>query len=68
VKCARLDLGRDRRDGAVLPALARGAAERAAQSLLVLAFLAEAIAEIEDEALAEDIRQRLENWLTRHEG
>ncbi len=46
----------------------RGVPRRAAQSLLVLAFLAEAIAEIEDDTLAEDIRIRMENWLTRHEG
>lgn len=45
----------------------RGVPERAAQSLLVLAFLAEAIAEIDDEAIAEDIRSRLEGWLARHE-
>lgn len=37
-----------------------------AQSLLILAFLADAIAEIEDEALAEDIRARLEDWLAGH--
>jgi Fe-S cluster assembly protein SufD len=46
----------------------RGVPEKTAQSLLVLAFLAEALQEIEDEALAEDIGVRLENWLTRHEG
>jgi Fe-S cluster assembly protein SufD len=40
---------------------------KAAQSLLVLAFLAEAIDEIEDEAIADDIRNRLEGWLHRHE-
>jgi Fe-S cluster assembly protein SufD len=45
----------------------RGVPERAAQSLLVLAFLAETIAEIEDETIAEDIRSRLEGWLARHE-
>lgn len=45
----------------------RGVPLRTAQSLLVLAFLAEAIAEIEDTAIGEDIRQRLENWLARHE-
>ncbi|ESW62128.1 MAG: FeS assembly protein SufD [Rhodobacter sp. CACIA14H1] len=45
----------------------RGVPMRVAQSLLVLAFLAEAIAEIEDEAIAEDIRSRLEGWLARHE-
>jgi Fe-S cluster assembly protein SufD len=45
----------------------RGVPEKTAQSLLVLAFLAEAIAEIEDEQIAEDIRSRLEGWLARHE-
>jgi Fe-S cluster assembly protein SufD len=40
---------------------------RAAQSLLILAFLADTIAEIEDEAIAEDIRAGLETWLARHE-
>jgi Fe-S cluster assembly protein SufD len=45
----------------------RGVPMRAAQSLLVLAFLAEALGEIEDEAIAEDIRVRLEGWLERHE-
>ncbi len=44
----------------------RGVPEAAAQALLVLAFLAEAIAEIEDEAIADDIRSRLEGWLDRH--
>ena len=45
----------------------RGVPRSVAQSLLVLAFLAEAIAEIEDEAIGEDIRSRLEGWLNRHE-
>ena len=31
------------------------------------AGLAEAISEIEDEAIAEDIRARLEGWLARHD-
>ena len=44
----------------------RGVPEAEAQNLLVLAFLAEAIDEIEDEALAADILSRLEAWLTRH--
>ena len=43
----------------------RGVPEPAAQDLLVLAFLAEAIAEIEDEGIAEDIRSRLQGWLVR---
>lgn len=45
----------------------RGVPLRVAQSLMVLAFLAEAIQEIEDDGIAEDIRSRLEGWLTRHE-
>ncbi|MGQ0565769.1 MAG: SufB/SufD family protein [Gemmobacter sp.] len=46
----------------------RGVPVTAAKALLVLAFLAEALGEIEDEAIAEDIRLRLEGWLMRHEG
>ncbi|MDR0808340.1 MAG: SufD family Fe-S cluster assembly protein [Gemmobacter sp.] len=45
----------------------RGVPLRQAQSLLVLAFLAEAIGEIEDETIAADIRLRLEGWLARHD-
>ncbi|MDQ2065408.1 Fe-S cluster assembly protein SufD [Xinfangfangia sp. CPCC 101601] len=45
----------------------RGVPKSIAQSLLVLAFLAEAISEIEDAEIAEDIRTRLESWLERHE-
>ncbi|SNX68970.1 Fe-S cluster assembly protein SufD [Cereibacter ovatus] len=45
----------------------RGVPLKAAQSLLVLAFLAEAIQEIENEEIAEDIQQLLEAWLARHE-
>ncbi len=44
----------------------RGIPRRRAQALLVLAFLAEAIQEIADEDIAEDIRGRLERWLARH--
>ena len=44
----------------------RGVPEKEAIDLLTLAFLAEALAEIEDEALAEDLRERLESWLKRH--
>jgi Fe-S cluster assembly protein SufD len=46
----------------------RGVPRAAAQGLLVLAFLAEAIDEVENEAIAEDIRGRLEGWLARHAG
>ena len=44
----------------------RGVPKKAAQALLVLAFLAEAIAEIDDDVIAEDIRMQLEGWLSRH--
>ncbi len=44
----------------------RGVPEGPATDLLVLAFLAEAIDEIEDESLREDILARLEGWLERH--
>ncbi|MGB0661827.1 MAG: SufB/SufD family protein [Mangrovicoccus sp.] len=43
----------------------RGVPEGPAQDLLTLAFLAEALEEIEDADLAEIIRARLEAWLTR---
>ncbi len=43
----------------------RGVPLHDAQDLLVLAFLAEAIEEIEREEIADDIRARLEGWLAR---
>jgi Fe-S cluster assembly protein SufD len=43
----------------------RGIPRRTAEELLVLAFVDEAIAEIDDAALAEDIRDRLAAWLAR---
>ncbi|MCF6231664.1 MAG: SufD family Fe-S cluster assembly protein [Rhodobacteraceae bacterium] len=43
----------------------RGVPQKEATNLLTLSFLAEAVDEIEDKALAEDIRSRLENWLSR---
>jgi Fe-S cluster assembly protein SufD len=43
----------------------RGVPEKEAMDLLVLAFLAEALDEIADERLAEDLRARLEGWLAR---
>jgi len=47
---------------------ARGVPEGEATDLLVLAFLAESIDEIEDEALRADILTRLQGWLDRHRG
>lgn len=44
----------------------RGLPRPEAQDLLVLAFLAEAIEEIENETIAGDIYGRLEGWLQRH--
>ncbi len=44
---------------------ARGLREDQAKLLLVLAFLAEALEEIADPALAEDLRARMEAWLKR---
>jgi Fe-S cluster assembly protein SufD len=43
----------------------RGVPAKAATDLLTLAFLAEALDEIEDERLAEDLRDRLEAWMAR---
>jgi Fe-S cluster assembly protein SufD len=44
----------------------RGVPQGQAQDLLVLAFLAEAIEEIEDQQIADEIRDRLDAWLQRH--
>jgi Fe-S cluster assembly protein SufD len=43
----------------------RGLPEKDAQDLLTLAFVAEALEEIDDEAIAADILTRLEGWLSR---
>ncbi|MDA7428836.1 Fe-S cluster assembly protein SufD [Primorskyibacter aestuariivivens] len=46
----------------------RGVPEGEAVNLLTLAFLAEAVEEIEDETLSEEITARIEQWLIRHAG
>ncbi|MCH2164106.1 MAG: SufD family Fe-S cluster assembly protein [Marinovum sp.] len=46
----------------------RGVPEGAATDLLTLAFLAEAVEEIEDETLAEEIGGLIETWLMRRRG
>ncbi|MFD1912187.1 SufB/SufD family protein [Halodurantibacterium flavum] len=46
----------------------RGLPESEARVLLVLAFLAEALQEIEDEGIAEMVRARLEDWLLERKG
>ncbi|MFC3616501.1 Fe-S cluster assembly protein SufD [Lutimaribacter marinistellae] len=43
----------------------RGVPEKKATDMLTLAFLAEAVQEIEDQAIAEDIVTRLQGWLDR---
>ena len=68
VKCSHGSTSGAMDDTALYYLRSRGVPLKAAQSLLVLAFLAEAIAEIDDEAIADDIRDRLEGWLHRHEG
>jgi Fe-S cluster assembly protein SufD len=44
----------------------RGVPEGDATDLLTLAFLAEALEEIEDERLVDELTERLTGWLTRH--
>ncbi len=44
----------------------RGVHTDDARNLLTLAFLAEALEEIENEELADELRDRLEGWLARH--
>ena len=46
----------------------RGIPRRTAEELLVLAFVDEAIAEIEDERIADAMRERLAGWLARRRG
>ena len=46
----------------------RGVEKGEAEDLLTLAFLAEAMEEIEDERIAEDLVRQLEGWLTRRRG
>ena len=46
----------------------RGIPRRTAEELLVLAFVDEAIAEIEDERIADTMRERLAGWLARRRG
>jgi Fe-S cluster assembly protein SufD len=52
-------------DDALFYLRSRGVPEVLATDLLVLAFLADAIAEIEDPAIADDITGRLDAWLQR---
>ncbi len=67
VKCSHGSTSGAIDDTALFYLRSRGVPKAAAQSLLVLAFLTQAIEEIDDEAIAEDIRSRLEGWLARHD-
>ncbi|MCI2393245.1 SufD family Fe-S cluster assembly protein [Aliiroseovarius sediminis] len=46
----------------------RGVPPHIATDLLVLAFLADAIEEIEDDVIADEVTARLDGWLARHRG
>lgn len=46
----------------------RGVSKEDATALLILSFVADAIAEIEDPGLAADIEARIEDWLARRKG
>ena len=53
-------------DTALFYLRSRGVPHDEARNLLTLSFLAEALAEIDDEGLAEELQGRLEAWLARH--
>ena len=55
-------------DEALFYLRSRGVPAHIATDLLVLAFLADAIEEIEDDAIAAEINDRLDAWLARHRG
>ncbi|MDP5360663.1 MAG: SufD family Fe-S cluster assembly protein, partial [Paracoccaceae bacterium] len=44
----------------------RGVSHNEARNLLTLSFVAEALEEIADDSLADELRDRLEGWLSRH--
>lgn len=68
VKCSHGSTAGAIDEAALFYLRARGIPRGEAEGLLVLAFLAEALAEIEDEAIAETIRSRLEARVTRPHG
>ena len=68
VKCSHGSTSGAIDEAALFYLRSRGVPKNDAQALLVLAFLAEAIAEIEDDVIAEIVKSRLEAWLARHGG
>ncbi|MGL4310500.1 MAG: SufB/SufD family protein [Paracoccaceae bacterium] len=65
VKCSHGSTSGAIDDTALFYLRSRGVPLAEAQSLMVLSFLADALAEIEDETLAADITAKLEGWLAR---
>lgn len=55
-------------DTALFYLRSRGVTKEEAQNMLVLAFIDEAVAEIEDETLADELRGRVAGWLNRRRG
>jgi Fe-S cluster assembly protein SufD len=68
VKCSHGSTSGAVDEDALFYLTSRGIARGTAQELLVLAFVDEAIAEIEDAALADDVRDGLAAWLARRRG
>ncbi len=67
VKCSHGSTSGEIDETALFYLRSRGVPLAQAQSLMVLAFLAESILEIDDDVIADDIRSRLEGWLSRHD-
>ena len=65
VKCSHGSTSGEIDDNQLFYLRARGVPEDTAKTLLVLAFLAEALDEISDPAFADDLRARLEAWFER---
>jgi Fe-S cluster assembly protein SufD len=55
-------------EDAIFYLLSRGVPKAQAQDMMILAFLGEAIDEIEDDALSADIHERLGEWMERRRG
>ena len=68
VQCSHGSTSGDLDEEAMFYLRSRGIDEGPAQDLLTLAFLAEAIEEIDDEAIAADLVTQLEAWLARRRG
>ena len=66
VKCSHGSTSGALDEGALFYLRTRGVPERQAQALLVIAFLQQALDEIEDEAVRSDVGARMEAWMTLH--